>query len=106
MQNFADIDRDTGKETATGTDREKEIKKKKKFSEKEKRDSQRNGTAKVIARVKEKAAPGPKAGGGAVFVPFAEGKFYFNHFRRGVYVAKIPRLVRPWGAHTSDRCHW
>ena len=30
----------------------------------------------------------------------------FNHFRRGVYVAKIPRPARPWGAHTSDRHHW
>ena len=30
----------------------------------------------------------------------------FNDFRRGVYVEKIPRPVRPWGAHTSDRCHW
>lgn len=27
----------------------------------------------------------------------------FNHFRRGVCVAKIPRPVRPWGAYTSPR---
>ena len=29
-----------------------------------------------------------------------------NHFSGGVYVGKIPRPVRPGGAHTSDRRHW
>ena len=36
---------------------------------------------------------------------FVSGEKFFNHFRRGVYVAKILRPTRR-GTHTNDRRHW
>ena len=61
----------------------------------------RRGTA----RKNRKRGQGETFGFPRFFCP-EDKRICRNHFCRGVYVAKIPRPVRPWGAHTSDRRHW